>query len=404
MTQPRRESEMESYFQHWDADFNRIVMRGGTDDCWGLSILGAFALLLAGSAANARGPYGSISVAGWSGGAFTDDNTGEFSNCVASAPYKSGITFGVVVSKTFGWTLAFTHPSWALSKGNRFPIVLSFDGQNTFNVDGVGVTVTTVMVPMPDNSALIKSFRAAHRMSAFAQGNLFQFDLKGTSVLLPAMVNCVRIINAGGLAAAANFIMAPNVAPKQVAQQPQPPLSPTTASSLQPNRPQEGSAEFQLEAMQIASNFIVKASNLSHPSILNRSETPISVASTGAAWKADNATGFVRIIPPQQSVAGLDVAATIVGNDARECKGKFASARNSELIDSEVVFRGMSSCEDSEKSVIAEYFIFPRKAGGFIMFSVLTPTKTIGQQIKPQENHEEINADFRKAAYTALSQ
>ena len=366
----------------------------------GLSILGAFVLLLAGSAADARGPYGSISVAGWSGGAFTDDNTGEFSNCVASAPYKSGITFGVVVSKTYGWTLAFTHPSWVLSKGNRFPIVLSFDGRNTFNVDGVAITVTTVLVPMPDTSALIKSFRAAHRMSAFAQGNLFQFDLKGTSVLLPSMVNCVRTINAGGLPAATNFTVVSNPAPAQATQQ----SSPTTASSLQPNRPQEGSAEFQLEAMQIASNFIVKAANLSHPSILNRSETPISVASTGAAWKADNATGFVRIIPPQQNVAGLDVAAAIVGNDAKECRGKFASARNSELIDSEVVFRGMSSCEDSEKSVIAEYFVFPRKAGGFIMFSVLTPTKTIGQQIKPQQNRDETNADFRKAAYTALSQ
>jgi hypothetical protein len=363
-----------------------------------LSILGALVLLLAGSAADARGPYGSLSVAGWSGGAFTDDNTGEFSNCIASASYKSGINFGVLVSKTFGWTLAFTHSSWTLTKGNKFPIVLSFDGRNTFNVDGVAVAGTTVMVPMPDDSALIKSFRAALRMSAFAQGNLFQFDLKGTSVLLPSMVNCVRTINAGGLSAATNFTAVSNTTPKLVTP------SPTTASSIQPNRPQEGSAEFQLEAMQIASNFIVKAVNLSHPSILNRSETPISVASTGAAWKADNATGFVRIIPPQQNVAGLDVAAAIVGNDAKECKGKFASARNSELIDSEVVFRGMSSCEDSEKSVIAEYFVFPRKAGGFIMFSVLTPTKTIGQQIKPQQNREETNADFRKAAYTALSQ
>ncbi len=345
--------------------------------------------------AEARGPYGSIAVAGWSGGAFTDDNTGEFSNCIASATYKSGINFGVLVTKNFSWVLAFSHPAWSLSKGQQFPIVLSFDGRNTFNVNGVAMAVATVMVQMPDNSALIKSFRAAHTMSAFAQGSLFQFDLKGTSVLLPSLVNCVRTINAGGLAAASNFTIT-NPAPKQVAAAP-----PTTASSLQPARPQEGPAELQLEAMQIASNFILKASSLSHPSLLGRSETPISVASTGAAWKADNATGFVRIIPPQQDVAGLDVAATIVGNDAKECKGKFASARNSELIDSEVVFRGMSSCEDSERSVIAEYFVFPRKAGGFIMFSVLTPTKMTGQQV-PTQNHDEMNAGFRKAAYTAI--
>jgi hypothetical protein len=178
------------------------------------------------------------------------------------------------------------------------------------------------------------------------------------------------------------------------------PPPPTAASSLQPNIPQEGSAEYQLEAMQIASNFILKAS-LDHPTLLSRSEAPVAIASTGAAWKADNAAGFVRIVPPQPNVSGLDVAAAIVGNDARECKGKFASARNSELVDSEVVFRGMSSCEDSERLAVAEYFIFPRKAGGFIMFSVLAPTRTTGQQT-PAPQREEMNAGFRKAAYVSL--
>jgi hypothetical protein len=171
---------------------------------------------------------------------------------------------------------------------------------------------------------------------------------------------------------------------------------------LQPGIPQEGSAEYQLEAMQIASNFILKAS-LERPSILSRSETPASVASTGAAWKADNATGFVRIIPPQPNISGLDVAAAIVGNDAKDCKGKFASARNSELVDSDVVFRGMSACEDSSRSVIAEYFIFPRKKGGFILFSVLTPARSMAQQ--PQgKQREDINSGFRKAAYVSLGQ
>lgn len=355
----------------------------------------AAVLLMLGMAvpAQARGPYGSITVGAWSGGAFTDDKTGEFFNCIASANYNSGITFGVAVSKTYSWLLAFSHPSWALSQGQRFPIVLSFDGRTTFNVDGVVMTSNLVAVGMPDNSALIKTFRAAHTMSAFAQGNLFQFNLNGTSVLLPALVSCVKTVNAGGIAAAADFSKS---APKPAA----PPAPPTAASSLQPSRPQEGSAEFQLEAMQIASNFILKAA-LTHPSLLSRSDTPVSLVSTGAAWKADNAAGFVRIIGPQDKVTGLDVAAAIVGNDAKDCKGKFASARNSELVDSEVVFRGMSSCEDSEKSVISEYFIFPRKAGGFVLFSVLTPTKAFGQQVQGQQR-DEMNAGFRKAAYTSI--
>jgi len=209
-------------------------------------------LLLAGSSASARGPYGSIAVAGWSGGAFTDDNSGEFSNCIASAPYKSGITFGVVVSKTYNWVLAFTHSGWSLTKGQKFPIVLSFDGRNTFNVDGVAMAAATVMVPMPDDSALIKSFRAAHTMSAFAQGNLFQFELKGTSVLLPSLVNCVKTINAGGIASATNFTVV--LPPKQPAAQ----TTPTVASSPESKPPQASTSEQTYT--QTGTGFVVSAS------------------------------------------------------------------------------------------------------------------------------------------------
>ena len=187
--------------------------------------------------AEARGPYGVIQVAGWAGGAYTDDKTGAFSNCVASANYKSGINFGVIVTKTMTWGLAFSHPNWSLAQGQRFPIVLSFDGRTTFNVDGVMMSSNAVLVPMPDNSGLIKSFRAAKTMSAFAQGSLFQFNLDGTSILLPALVSCVKTINAGGIAAAGDFT-APLIAAKTAKQAP----PPTSASSLQPGIPQEGSA------------------------------------------------------------------------------------------------------------------------------------------------------------------
>jgi len=41
----------------------------------------------------ARGPYGSINVGNWKGGAFTSDQTGAFTHCVAGASYDSGIYF-----------------------------------------------------------------------------------------------------------------------------------------------------------------------------------------------------------------------------------------------------------------------------------------------------------------------
>ena len=368
-----------------------------------LVIAALLSLPLLSAPVNAKGPYGSISVAGWSGGAFTDDNTGQFTSCVASASYKSGINFGVLALPNFNWALAFIHPSWSLSQGQKFPIVLSFDGRTSYNVEGAVWSTTMVVVPMPNDSSLIKAFRAARTMSAFAQGNLFQFNLNGTAVLLPSLANCVRIINAGGLAAATNFNIQPNAPSAQRPAIQQAAAVPSAPAAVQPSRPRGDSPELQLEAMQIASNFILKAA-LSHPAILGGGERPVWLTSGGVAWKADNATGFVKIVPPEPNLDGLEVAATIVGNDARDCKGKFISARNSELVDSAVVFRGMSSCEDGEESDVSEYFIFPRKAGGFVLFSVITPTKPVGggggQQL---QTREEANANFRKAAYTSLA-
>ena len=331
-----------------------------------LRAFGTIALLiLSASSVTARGPFGSVNVGNWSGGAFTNDQTGAFTGCIASANYKSGITVFVMVSNNVTWNLGFTHNNWSLKPGSAFPIVLTFDGRSPVNVNGRVVSAQTVSVEMPDTSDLIKQFRASTTMSAFAEGNLFQFNLDKTGILLPALVNCVVTVNRDGIAAAKDFVL-PQRAPAAAARAAP---SPATGSSLKPASG-PSTPELQLEAMEFASNFILKAA-LNNARVLSRAETPPTLVSNGAAWKSDDAIGFVRIVPAQGGVKGLDIASAIVANDAKDCKGKFASARNSELVDSDVVFRGMSSCEDSERASISQYFILPRKKGGFVLFSVI---------------------------------
>ena len=41
------------------------------------------------SMAHAAGPFGKIHVGNWSGGAFSDDNTGGFSHCAASSGFAA---------------------------------------------------------------------------------------------------------------------------------------------------------------------------------------------------------------------------------------------------------------------------------------------------------------------------
>jgi len=175
-----------------------------------------FAIMAAGGA-QARGPYGTISVGQWSGGAYTDDNSGAFTSCIAAAPYQSGITLHVVVGANLSWSMGFSNPAWSLKAGQAFPIILTFDGQAPFNVSAQVLSAGLVGVPMPDNSALISQFRKAKAMSAFAEGRLFQFNMNGTAALLPALVNCVGKVKQFGIANAGEFAIAKPATAKQAA-------------------------------------------------------------------------------------------------------------------------------------------------------------------------------------------
>lgn len=176
-------------------------------------------LAVSASPSSARGPYGSITVGNWKGGAYTNDNNGAFTHCSAGAIYDSGIFFMVSIAENGSWRLGFAHDSWHLTSGQAFPLTLNFDGQPAFNVYGMPMGAQLISVEMPVNSALINQFRKARQMTAFAQGHLFQFNLNQTGQLLPALLNCVVTVKKNGVANAGEFAVAakPVAAPTQPA-------------------------------------------------------------------------------------------------------------------------------------------------------------------------------------------
>ncbi len=171
--------------------------------------------------AQARGPYGSINVGNWKGGAYTNDQSGSFSHCAAGARYSSGIFFLVMIDVTGGWSLGFMHEDWKLVHGQAFPLTLTFDGQQPFNVHGVPIADKLVRVPMPTNSALIAQFRKARAMTAYTQGQLFQFNLDQTAQLLPVLANCVARTKQFGVASVGDFSIVPAAKPVAGATQPE---------------------------------------------------------------------------------------------------------------------------------------------------------------------------------------
>lgn len=188
------------------------------------AVVAAACFVLFATSLHAGGPYGSITVGNWQGGAYTNDKNGAFTHCAAGTTYQSGIYFVVSIGENGSWRLGFAHESWRLTPGEAFPLALTFDGQPTFNVYGMPIGAQLVNVEMPTNSALITQFRKARVMTAFAQGQLFQFNLNQTGQLLPSLLNCVLSVKKKGVSNAGEFAVAapaaappPNAAPANAA-------------------------------------------------------------------------------------------------------------------------------------------------------------------------------------------
>ena len=186
------------------------------------AVVAAAVLLAFATPSSARGPYGSISVGNWQGGAYTNDKNGAFTHCSAGTSYQSGIFFMVSIAQNGSWRLGFAHDSWRLTPGEAFPLALTFDGQPAVNVYGMPLGAQLVSVEMPVNSTLVNQFRKARQMTAFAQGQLFYFNLNQTAQLLPALLNCVVSVKKNGVAGAGEFA----VAAKPVAATPPPQQQP----------------------------------------------------------------------------------------------------------------------------------------------------------------------------------
>jgi S1-C subfamily serine protease len=166
------------------------------------------------SRSDAAGPFGTVSVGNWHGGAYTDDKSGAFTHCAAGATYQNGIYFMVSVGQDNSLTLGFAQDSWQLTTGRAFPLEITLDGQQPINVHGLPIGPHLVSVSMPTNSTLVTQFRKATLMSVFAAGHLFQFTLSQTGQLLPSLLNCVQSVKKNGVDKAGEFTV---TQPKPVA-------------------------------------------------------------------------------------------------------------------------------------------------------------------------------------------
>src|SRR5215510_6034535 len=180
-------------------------------------------------------------VGTWSAGAYTKQNTMQFNHCAASATYNSGILMSFSVSRSFAWSMAFAHPTWRLTQGQSYDIAFTVDQMSPLRARAIAIGSNMVEVPLADSTELFQRFRQGYQLRVGAAGQVFAFNLTGTSQVLPALLRCVQanLQPSGSTTAAANPFATP--APAN-----------TAATPASQGRP----AAYRAEAVSLAANIL----------------------------------------------------------------------------------------------------------------------------------------------------
>ena len=153
--------------------------------------------------ADAKGPFGSLKIGNWIGGAFSIDETGAFSHCAATSPYANGVILVVSQNSAGTWLLAFASPGYSFSKGENAAIDVTFDGQEQARLYATAYQPNMLTAVMPLN--VVRTFQKASLMVATAGRTVLNFDLTSTGPVIAALANCVTRVRADGLDKAGDF-------------------------------------------------------------------------------------------------------------------------------------------------------------------------------------------------------
>ncbi|MGX1318036.1 S1-C subfamily serine protease [Bradyrhizobium sp. USDA 377] len=170
---------------------------------WLKSLIVASVLQVGVGAANAAGPFGSVNVGNWIGGAFSNDETGAFSHCAATTPYANGVILVVGYNAAGTWSLAFASPSYRFKQGENAAIDVIFDGQEQARLFATANQPNMLTAVMPAN--VVRTFQKASLMVATSGRTVLNFDLTSTGPVIAALSNCVTRVKADGLSKAGDF-------------------------------------------------------------------------------------------------------------------------------------------------------------------------------------------------------
>ena len=312
------------------------------------------AVLILGLTAPARAFISGV----WQGGPDHDED-GRFIDCTMTAQAGSGILLAFVISRDGAWGLALADERWELNVGAVEDIELKIDAQAPVKAIAKVVDRHGILVPLADDDALVAAMRRGKSLAISTQTGAFSFELTGTSAALAELAACV----AENLAAEKVRSVKPeSKRPNEHAAADPEPVTPV---AREPNR-----LFSESEARGFAGE-LLSAAGIENYRLIDPSENPMP--SFDAVWIYPN--GIVGAVAVFKELGRLDLdqaARTVTADDARNCKGTFASGEKaSKGKDATQVRRLFTSCHSGGKSVEIHYTLVETNSGNLIQIAHL---------------------------------
>lgn len=285
-------------------------------------------------------------IEGWIVGAYSNNQTGQFSHCATSVGYTTGISLFFHLNRNFTWSMGLANARWRHGAGRTFNLEYYIDTGHRTPVRATVTGTGLVQIPLPDSRSLFEQFRIGQVLYVYDGVETFRFKLTNSAKALGATLDCTSRYARGG--------------------------QPAPSAALPPPQAAQGDADFRTEATILAANTL-SAAAIPGFRLIAREELSTANQRFHAAWTADGGlVGAITIVPLHSAASTDVVAASLLAYDAQECKGAFTSGRYPTQ-DQTGLGRLMTSCAGINNPYENQYTIARRSAGGFYVIAVTGP-------------------------------
>lgn len=321
--------------------------------------------------------YQRISYGSWKGGIYINDKTGEFSHCVVSANYKSGITLLFSVTKSINWQVGFSKKTWNLTIGKKYKVRYQVDRQKVFSGTARAVSKKLSTIKLPATARLFNQMRRGRLLKVEAGDDLLKFNLTGTKKMLSRLLRCAkrnkylvvnRSLSSSGSGSDNPFESDGTTTAKAPSQ---------NVPKKQPKRAYVISAAHRSEAQTWYQKTLANSlagGGVSYRLIKNQGKAQKMYRKHAIIWRVGVKTGIIGTLRIFAKSKPERLKNSVLANEARKCKGDFASKfLKDDTISTIKISRLLATClRNSGKQWSAYYALTARPQGGTYLVSVLS--------------------------------